>query len=80
MRPAQHFGIDLVKPSDHIIRTMPQWEEPPIHMDLVCLDSTVTVDGVPLIEAGFLTALRDTDVRASAAKFGNPVELLETVV
>lgn len=77
---ALHFGIDLVKPSDYIIRTMPQWEEPPIHMDLVCLDSTVTVDGVPLIEAGFLSALRDAEVRAAAAKFGNPVELLETAV
>jgi len=77
---ALHFGIDLAQPSDYILRTMPQWEEPPIHMDLVCLDSTVTVDGVPLIEAGFLSALRDGAVRAAAAKFGHPVELLETAL
>ncbi len=77
---ALHFGIDLAQPSDYILRTMPQWEEPPVHMDLVCLDSTVTVDGVPLIEAGFLSALRDAAVRIAASKFGNPVELLETAI
>ena len=75
---ALHFGIDLAKPSDYILRTMPQWEEPPVHMDLVALDSTVRVDGRALIEAGFLSALRDPAVRAAAEKFGNPVELLET--
>ena len=77
---ALHFGIDLAQPSDYILRTMPQWEEPPIHMDLVCLDSTVTVDGVPLIEAGFLSALRDANVRSAASRYGNPVELLETTI
>ncbi len=75
---ALHFGIDLAKPSDYILRTMPQWEEPPVHMDLVTLDSSVAVEGRPLIEAGFLTALRDPAVQAAAEKFGNPVELLET--
>ena len=77
---ALHFGIDLAKPSDYIMRVMPQWEEPPVHMDLVCLDSTVTADGVPLIDAGFLGALRDPAVIAVAAKYGNPVEPLETPI
>ena len=77
---ALHFGIDLAKPSDYILRTMPQWEEPPVHMDLVSLDSTVVVEGNPLIEAGFLTALRDPAVRAAAEKFGNVIELLETAI
>ena len=77
---ALHFGIDLIKPSKYIQRVMPQWEEPPVHMDLVCLDSTVTADGVPLIEAGFLSALRDAGVIAAAAKYGNPIELLETAI
>ena len=77
---ALHFGIDLAKPSDYILRTMPQWEEPPVHMDLVTLDSTVTVEGQSLIEGGFLTALRDPAVRVAAEKFGNPVELLETAI
>ena len=77
---ALHFGIDLAKPSDYISRVMPQWEEPPVHMDLVCLDTTVTVDGVLLIDRGFLSALRDEAVIAAAAKYGNPVELLETSV
>jgi len=49
-------------------------------MDLVTLDSTVTVDDESLVEAGFLSALRDPAVRAAAEKFGNPVELLETAV
>ncbi len=77
---ALHFGIDLAKPSEYILRTMPQWEEPPVHMDLVTLDSTVQVDGQSLIDAGFLTALRDPAVRAAAEKFGNPIELLETAI
>ena len=77
---ALHFGIDLAKPSDYIMRVMPQWEEPPVHMDLVCMDSTVTADGVPLISAGFLCALRDAAVIDLAAKYGNPVELLETAI
>ncbi|MES2416041.1 MAG: hypothetical protein V4614_19780 [Pseudomonadota bacterium] len=77
---ALHFGIDLAKPSDYILRTMPQWEEPPVHMDLVTLDSTVQVDGQSLIDGGFLTALRDPAVRAAAGKFGNPIELLETAI
>lgn len=77
---ALHFGIDLARPSDYILRTMPQWEEPPVHMDLVTLDSTVAVDGDLLIDAGFLCALRDPAVRTAAGQFGNPVELLETAV
>ena len=77
---ALHFGIDLARPSDYILRTMPQWEEPPVHMDLVALDSTVTVGDEPLIDGGFLCGLRDPAVRAAAEKFGNPVELLETAV
>ncbi|MDB5778113.1 MAG: hypothetical protein JWP79_298 [Polaromonas sp.] len=77
---ALHFGIDLARPSDYILRTMPQWEEPPVHMDLVALDSTVSADGKLLIDGGFLCALRDPAVQAAAEKFGNPVELLETAV
>lgn len=77
---ALHFGIDLARTSDYILRTMPEWEEPPVHMDLVTLDSTVAVGDETLIDAGFLSALRDPSVRAAAEKYGNSVELLETVV
>ena len=77
---ALHFGIDLARPSDYIRRVMPDWEEPPVHMDLVTLDSTVTAGGTPLIEGGFLCALRDPEVVAMAARYGDPVELLETGV
>ena len=37
---ALHFGIDLEKPNDYIRKKMPEWEEPPVHMDLVTFDST----------------------------------------
>lgn len=79
---ALHYGIDLPRPSDWIRRTMPDWEEPPIHMDLITLDSTVVAaQGArtdPLIDGGFLCALRDAKVVAAASRWGDPVFLLET--
>ncbi|CAN5305270.1 hypothetical protein BH10PSE17_BH10PSE17_16110 [soil metagenome] len=75
-----HFGIDLKQPSDYIRRVMPDWEEPPVHMDLVTLDSTVTVGDTLLIDRGFLCALRDRAVVEAAKRWGDPVELLEAVV
>ncbi|MBY4599055.1 hypothetical protein [Ottowia caeni] len=77
---ALHFGIDLVKPSDYIRRVMPDWEEPPIHMDLVTLDSTVHAGPNMLIDKGFLCALRDPKVVELAAQYGDPIELLEVPV
>ena len=79
---ALHFGIDLARPSDYIRRVMPDWEEPPVHMDLITFDSTV--DAVSpdarsrLLDAGFLTALRDPAVITAAEVHGDPVGLLET--
>ena len=29
---ALHFGINLAHPSDYILRTMLQWEEPPVRL------------------------------------------------
>lgn len=72
-----HFGIDLARPSDYIRRMMPDWEEPPIHMDLVTFDSTVRAGNNVLVEDGFLTALRDPEVVEAASRFGDPVDLLE---
>ena len=77
---AIHFGIDLAKPSDYIRRVMPDWEEPPVHMDLIALDATVTAGDNKLIDRGFLCALRDPSVVEMAARFGDPVELLEAHV
>lgn len=77
---ALHFGIDLAKPSDYIRRVLPDWEEPPVHMDLVCLDATVTAGPNTLIDRGFLCALRDPEVVGIAARYGDPVELLEAGV
>ena len=77
---ALHFGIDLAKPSDYIRRVMPDWEEPPVHMDLVTLDATVTAGDNLLIDQGFLCALRDPSVVELAERSGDPVELLEALV
>lgn len=74
---ALHYGIDLAKPCDYIRRVMPEWEEPPIHMDLVSFDTTVTAGNTPLIEDGFLCSLRDPQVVEMASCFGDPVDLLE---
>lgn len=76
---ALHFGIDLARPSDWIRRTMPDWEEPPVHQDLVTFDATVTAGDTPVIEDGLLLALRDPDVVAAAARYGDPVSLLEGI-
>jgi hypothetical protein len=72
-----HFGMDLAKESDYIRRTLPDWPEPPVHMDLADLDATVTLNGEPVVENGFLTTLRDPAVQTLAARYGDPVYLLE---
>ena len=74
---ALHFGIDLAKPADYIRRVMPQWEEPPVHVDLVTLDATVSAGGRSLVEKGFLSALKDPQVVEAARRYGDPVDLLE---
>ncbi len=74
---ALHFGIDLLKPADYIKKKMPYWEEPPVHVDLVCFDCTVDAGPNRLVTGGFLEALRDKDVVDMAARYGEPVELLE---
>jgi hypothetical protein len=77
---ALHFGIDLARPADYIRKTLPDWEEPPVHVDLVMLDATVRAGEALLIDQGFLCALRDPEVIALAAVYGDPVELLEAGV
>ena len=59
---------------------VPKWEEPHTHQDCVMFDATVKVGNATLIDKGFLTALRDPKVREEASKYGDPVELLESVV
>jgi len=75
---ALHFGIDLAKPADYIRRVMPQWEEPPVHVDLVTLDATVSAGENKLVERGFLTALKHPQVVEAASRYGDPIELLES--
>ena len=74
---ALHFGINGAEPSDYIRRTMPNWEEPPVHMDLVTFDSTVTAGNQVVIDEGFLMSLRDPKVVQAAMPYGDPIELLE---
>lgn len=75
---ALHYGVDLEKPSDYIRKTMPEWEEPPVHMDLIAFDTTVTAGNTTLIDKGFLNALRAPSVVSMAERFGDPVDLLES--
>ncbi|MDB5744196.1 MAG: hypothetical protein JWR68_2511 [Polaromonas sp.] len=72
-----HFGIDLLKPADYIKKKMPLWEEPPVHVDLCTFDTTVDAGENRLITAGFLDALKDKAVVDMAARYGEPVDLLE---
>jgi len=77
---ALHFGVDLAKPSDYIRKVMPNWEEPPIHQDLIVFDMSVTAGGETVIDKGFLSALRDPAVVDAASRYGDAVDLLEGTV
>jgi len=77
---ALHFGVDLAKPSDYIRRVMPNWEEPPVHQDLILFDATVKAGEITIVDKGFLMALRDSQVIEQASRYGDPVELLEGFV
>jgi hypothetical protein len=47
-------------------------------MDLVTFDSTVDAGSSRLVSEGFLEALRDPAVVEMAARYGDPVDLLES--
>ena len=47
------------------------------HKDFVLFRPTLTVDGETIIDAGHLTALDDPQIRAVAAKYGDPDKLLK---
>jgi hypothetical protein len=74
---ALHFGVDLAAPSAWIKKVMPNWEEPPVHQDLITFDTSVTVNDTPLLTRGFLDPLRDASVIDVARRYGDPTELLE---
>jgi len=74
---ALHFGVNALEPSSYMQRMMPNWEEPHIHCDFVCFDTTVTAGNQTVIDDGFLKALRDPAVVEAARHYGDPIELLE---
>ncbi len=74
---ALHWGIDLARPSDYIRRVMPEWEEPPVHMDLISYNMTVTAGNTTLIDGGFLKSLEAPSVVEMASRYGDPVDLLQ---
>ena len=63
---ALHFGVNGPKESEYFRRTMPYWEEPHVHCDMVTFDTTVTAGNRTVIDKGFLMALRDPKVVALA--------------
>ncbi|MQA66225.1 MAG: hypothetical protein GEU76_10050 [Alphaproteobacteria bacterium] len=77
---ALHWGVNYAKPSSYLRRTVPNWEEPPLHQDLATFDTTVKLGNVPLIDNGFLMALRAPRVVEAARRYGDPVDLLESFV
>ena len=77
---ALHWGINYAQPSEYLRRVLPNWEEPPKHMDLITFDTTVKVGNTTMIDNGFLTALRSPQVVEAARRYGDPVELLESFV
>ena len=74
---ALHFGLNGLKPSKYLLRAMPNWEEPHVHMDLVCFDATLRAGNRTIIEDGYLHSLADPEVIELASRYGDPVELLE---
>ena len=74
--PGEH-GRNRPKESEYLRRTIPNWEEPHVHMDLVTFDTTVKAGNTTLIDNGFLMSLRDEQVVEAASRYGDPVELLE---
>jgi hypothetical protein len=74
---ALHYGFDLIEESAYIKRTMPDWPEPPIHVDLVGLDATVRINDEVAVDGGVLTAIRDAEVQDLARHYGHPEQLLE---
>jgi hypothetical protein len=75
---ALHYGIDLAEPSDYLRRVLPNWEEPPIHMDLCLFDATVRAGEQTLVHEGRLAALDAPSVVAEASHYGDPVALLSS--
>lgn len=55
---------------------MPNWEEPPVHQDLVIYDATLKAGDHVIIDKGHLTALDDPQVIEFANRFGDSESIL----
>lgn len=77
---ALHFGFDLPQPSKYIQRVMPNWEEPPIHQDVIIYDATLKAGNSVIIDQGELLALHDPEVLAIAKLYGDPETLLFGII
>ena len=51
-------------------------EKKRIHIDAIIFQSTITANGVPIVERGRLTALDDPEIREMAKKYGDPDRVL----
>lgn len=72
-----HFGINGLKESLYFKESMPDWEEPHVHSDLVCYDCTVRAGSRLIINDGHLLSLDDPKVIQRAEKHGDPNEILK---
>jgi hypothetical protein len=75
---ALHFGMDLDHEDDFIKRTLPDWPEPPVHMDVAIHDADVSINDKPIVANGRLLALDNAAVRTLASRYGDPVRLLDS--
>lgn len=57
----------------------PEMEDAPVHTHGHIHQATLEIDGEPCVVDGRLLALDDPDVRAAAARYGDPEELLNEV-
>ena len=76
---ALHLGLDLPRPSAYLSGVLPDWPEPPEHVDAVLLDATVTINGAIVVDKGVLQATRDPEIRTATARYGRPEYLLDVL-
>jgi len=78
--PTRHAGVTHYAVGSTRGRTpTPELEDAPVHTHGHVYHATVEVDGEPTIENGRLLLLDDPEIRAAAARHGDPDEILAEV-